>query len=149
MGKKPKAKAPPTAPEHQPRASGLDPGNYYDLHPAWRIGCVRMVDPYGWHEIDRETLRRVLLRLKSFESMRWREILLDAKKQHHTIPADKLSTSAQKCLEEDWQGADEVISLALTGKERIFGIMDRGAFTILWWDPEHAVCPSTYMDRRS
>jgi hypothetical protein len=81
--------------------------------------------------------------------MRWREILLDAKKQHHTISAERLSVEAQKCLEEDWQGADEVVSLSLMGKERIFGIMDRGALTILWWDPEHVVCPSTYMDRRS
>ncbi|HEV3156607.1 MAG TPA: hypothetical protein VGZ00_04610 [Candidatus Baltobacteraceae bacterium] len=120
-----------------------DPGKYFDNYPSWRVGRMRMLDPYGWHEIERKAYHHILEHLKALESMTWSEILVKNRKSNHTIQVDDLSREAQKCLENDWQGAGEVISLRLTGKERILGVMDRGVLTILWWDPNHTACPST------
>jgi hypothetical protein len=38
---------------------------------------------------------------------------------------------------------DEVTSLHLSGTERVVGVLEpRGVMHILWWDPDHGVCPS-------
>jgi hypothetical protein len=37
---------------------------------------------------------------------------------------------------------DELVSLRLGGAERVWGIRDGNVMLLLWWDPEHAVCPS-------
>jgi hypothetical protein len=137
------------SPSKLPR-SGVNPESYMHLNPAWRFRATRMKDPFGWHTVDRAQSLEVLNLLKNLETMTWFEILIKDKGRNHTISANELSKPAQTCLEGDWQGgADEVTSLRLTNKKRVFGILDQGVFHILWWDPEHEACPSTYMDRRS
>ena len=39
-------------------------------------------------------------------------------------------------------GLDDVVSLRLSGPERVFGYLDNGVLVLLWWDPLHQVCPS-------
>lgn len=129
-------------PKRQPKTSVPDPGSYYEEFPVWRVGRMRTASPHGWHDIERSKFLVVIERLKSFESMPWKEILVHNKHGNHSITKSDLSESARNCLEEDWQGAEEVISLRVSALGRVFGILDRGAFTILWWDPTHAVCPS-------
>jgi hypothetical protein len=82
-------------------------------------------------------------KLASFETMTWREILLDAKKQNHNVSVDKLIKEAQDRLFEIFsEKLDELTSLRLTGKGRIWGKIDEGVMDLLWWDAEHRVCPS-------
>jgi len=74
--------------------------------------------------------------------MTWREILLDAKKQNHFLGVWTICPGAQKRLEELGYGdLKKIVSLRLSGKERIWGVMEEGALSVLWWDPEHTVCP--------
>ena len=102
-----------------------------------------MCDPYGWHEIPKDKLKDIHKQLADFERRTWREILVDSKKQNHAIPTGDLSREARTRLEElKLDDVDEVISLRLSGKERVFGIRQDVALTLLWWDPEHEVCPS-------
>jgi hypothetical protein len=35
-----------------------------------------------------------------------------------------------------------IVSLRLSGKERIWDVMEAGVLTVIWWDPEHTVLPS-------
>jgi hypothetical protein len=56
---------------------------------------------------------------------------------------DKLIKEAQDRLTEiSLDDLDELTSLHLTGKGRVWGIIDQGVMNLLWWDPEHQVCPS-------
>jgi len=37
---------------------------------------------------------------------------------------------------------DALYSLRLSGKLRLWGVRDRSVLQLLWYDPEHQVCPS-------
>lgn len=119
------------------------PTGYYHLRPSWRISKLEMVEPYGWHIIDIEKLNYIREKLVHFESMTWDEILIKGKKFHHSVATDKLSLEAQRRLRETRQDdIDDIVSLRLTGTERVWGILDQGILNLLWWDEYHSVCPS-------
>ncbi len=103
-----------------------------------------MVSPYGWHEITPEELRMVRDRLSNFESMTWSEILVQGRKQHHTVKLHKLSNAARQRLEEIFGAIDVdfLVSLSLGSVERIWGVLDGRVLQVLWWDPGHQVYPS-------
>jgi hypothetical protein len=74
--------------------------------------------------------------------MTWREILIDGRKQNHFIGVWQICGEAQRRLEEVGYGdLKKIVSLRLTGKEKIWGVMEEGTLAILWWDPEHTVYP--------
>jgi hypothetical protein len=103
---------------------------------------MELVDPFGWHRVDGTTLQYVRNRLAQFETMTWSEILVQAKKQNHSIEVTDLCKEARRRLEERRFLLDEVVSLRLSGKERVFGYLENGVLVLLWWDPDHQVCPS-------
>lgn len=103
---------------------------------------MEMVDPFGWHRLDGPALRSVRERLSLFETMSWSEILVASKKQNHSIHVQDLAKRAQDRLDEMGIALDEVVSLRLSGKERVFGYLENGVLVLLWWDPDHEVCPS-------
>jgi hypothetical protein len=120
-----------------------DPQDYYQKKPAWRISKMEFSAPFGWHILDANGIASILEKLANFETMTWKEILLDAKKQNHNVSVDKLIKEAQDRLTEiSLDDLDELTSLHLTGKGRVWGIIDQGVMNLLWWDPEHQVCPS-------
>lgn len=124
-------------------AKAIHGPNANDLKPAWRISSLQMIDPYGWHRINGVKVREIRDKLADFESMTWNEILVKGKKQNHTIPRAHLCKAAQDRLTEiGLDDVDALTSLRLSGKERVWGIMSHNVLTVLWWDPDHAVCPS-------
>ncbi len=113
------------------------------MKPSWRISGIEMVEPYGWDTLDTSMLLYIKDKLTSFESMTWAEILVQGKKFHHTVALVSLSQEAQSRLREiNLDDIDELVSLRLSAKERVWGILDQGVLSLLWWDPEHQVCPS-------
>jgi hypothetical protein len=91
--------------------------------------------------MDGATLAEVLAKLRGFESMTWREI--DGPTGSHGVDPHHLSRQAQQRLTEIRQDdAAELFSLRITGRRRVWGILDEHVLRILWWDPEHQVCPS-------
>jgi hypothetical protein len=121
-----------------------DPEEYYSVRPSWRLNKLELCDPFGWHQVDRDTLENVRTKLIAFESMTWREILLDTKKRNHSVKTKDLCKGAQERLEAlRLDDVDRVLSLHLTGKERVWGLFSQGVLSLLWWDPNHEICPST------
>jgi hypothetical protein len=61
----------------------------------------------------------------------------------HPIPIKELCSEAQKRLSQIELIAteEELFSLRLSGRERLWGIRERHIFKILWWDPKHEVYP--------
>jgi len=141
VGKTPKKEFFPTSTK-QPKA---EPRSYYGLNPSWRIRRMEFVDPFGWHTLNAASLGYVRSGLVNFESMTWNEILVQGRKQNHLIAIGELSKAARDRLNVLFNGnidVDELLSLRLTGKERVWGILDNGVLVLLWWDPQHQVCPS-------
>jgi len=130
-------------PPKQPQRIAIDPDSYYQKRPAWRISRMEFCDPFGWHILDAKSIDAIREKLANFETMTWKEILLDAKKQNHTVSVGDLIKEAQdRLLEIFSEQLDELTCLHLTGKERVWGKIDEGVMELLWWDPEHQVCPS-------
>jgi hypothetical protein len=126
----------------EPRTA-TDPSSYNQQHPSWRIADMELIDPFGWHKLGSDKIRAIREKLGHFESMTWNEILIAGKKRNHSVSTAKLCAQAQKRLREIGQNdLEELVSLRLSGPERVWGILRGGVLTVLWWDPEHKVCPS-------
>jgi hypothetical protein len=110
---------------------------------AWRISRLEMQDPFGWHEVDEEALGEIRNKLKWFESMTVNQVFVESKHINHSVPRDKLCSEARKRLGElRLDDVDELHSLHLSGTKRVWGILTENILTLLWWDPDHEVCPS-------
>lgn len=122
-----------------------NPESYLTKSPSWafyHIDC----DKWCIHE---DFFTKITDKLCSFEKMTWQEILSAPKSGYnstgsksHIISVEKLCREAQRRLEELHIHDDELLSLRLSGKERIFGILDMGVLRIIWYDPDHQICPS-------
>lgn len=107
--------------------------------PSWRFSTVDRDGPFAW-PIGTQVELGILQRLREFDTMRWPEI---EGPDHHAIAVSKLSKIARDRLSAIKQDdLDEVFSFHFAGRPRIIGIRDRNAVKLLWWDPEHQVCPS-------
>lgn len=144
MGKKKKVKS-----KHSPLLTKapkatVNPNDFYSQRPAWRVAHVQMVSPFGWHEVGADTLTDIRTHLASFESMTWKEILVDSKKQNHAVKLYRLCGQAQRALENIFVTIDfdEMVSLRVGGKERVWGILEGHTLKLVWWDPDHEICPS-------
>ena len=100
--------------------------------------------PFGWCQPNipgADILLAIRKKLSDFETMLWRDIRTSS--NHHPIPVAKLCKEAQDRLKQIGQDdIDELFSFRLTGKERLFGILDAEVLWILWWDPLHLSHPS-------
>lgn len=139
--KKPKLGASPSSKKDPKFVS--NPELYYDQKPSWRISKIELTDCYGWHVLDLKQIGYVKTKLANFETMTWREILVDSRKQNHLVDVNKLSADANRRLVVTQQDdIDQLLSLRLSGKQRVWGVLHQGACHLLWWDPKHQVCPS-------
>jgi hypothetical protein len=119
------------------------PTSFNDEHPSWRVSRLEFVDPFGWHDVDALKIREIRQKLANFESMTWNDILIKAKKQNHSVPLSRLCKEAQdRLIEMRLDNLDELVSLHLSGIERVWGFRMHAVFHVLWWDPHHRVCPS-------
>jgi hypothetical protein len=125
--------------EKRPAAAAT---SWNDEHPSWRFGQLEVVGRFGWQTISREKLLDIRQQLGSFESMSWNEIAVKGKYFHHSIPVDDIIRPAQKRLEEMGIATDELFRFRLANLERVWGYRDRGVLQLLWWDPDHEICPS-------
>ncbi|MFM2315355.1 MAG: hypothetical protein RLZZ04_4633 [Cyanobacteriota bacterium] len=120
-----------------------DPDSFNKKNPAWRISKIQFVDPFGWHNLDFKQIDYIRTKLSDFETMTWNQIFVEAKKQNHSVYIDQLSTEARNRLDTlDINDIDQLWSLKLSGRQRVWGILDQGVFDLLWWDPQHLVCRS-------
>lgn len=114
--------------------------DYDGQFPLWAFRIVDLGGPWCWSALNGVALREVLQRLKELESMTWLAI---AETGSHSIDVGALSRRARdRLIEIQQDDVDQVYSRRLTGRRRIFGIRDGGILRILWWDPEHEVCPA-------
>lgn len=130
------------APKGGRDARNLEPrSNDSDLI-GWHLSTFDHDGPWGSHQFDRDTFRELLRdKIKSFESMTWRDIKRGG--DNHGVAVEKLIKRAQDRLEElRLDDIDELFSLRCTGRQRIWGIEVGAILRLLWWDPNHEICPA-------
>ena len=115
--------------------------NPLDQNPVWHIGTIDLNGPWGWTEIEKEFFfNEILPKVQNLESMFWKNIL---GRNSHEVNVSQISSFAQKRLIKlGLEDTDTLISLRLTGRQRIWGIRIENILKILWWDPNHEVYPS-------
>ena len=107
---------------------------------CWQFSFMDLSGPFSCSAITNEDWHLILSKMRSWETMTWNEI---EGRRDHSINIDGLSDTAKKRLAEiQLDDIDEVFSLHINSKKRLFGIRDRNIFKVLWWDSEHKVCPS-------
>jgi hypothetical protein len=147
--KSPRGARPPKQPKHVPdvdRSLGQKPKTPR-AHPfrggslAWRFSSADRGGPFAWSEIEgRAEIAEVIKKLSFFETMTESEI---RDQGSHTIEIDRLSKPARHRLEQiKLDDLDEVMSFRLMGTQRVFCRIDANIMHVLWWDPNHLVCPS-------
>ena len=111
-------------------------------HFSWHMKNAELDGPFGWKKIDIATFINVVLsKLQDYESMTWGEI---EGGESHFVDCEKLCRKAQKRLEEIGKGSiEDLFSLRIDGKKRIWGDRQGACLILLWWDPNHQVCPSS------
>jgi len=92
--------------------------------------------------------QKIYPKLCNFEKQTWEEIERDThgnenKSKHHYIKVDQIIKEARDRLDQlNLKDVDELFSLRLEGKLRIYGIRRLNYMEILWVDPNHEICPS-------
>jgi len=140
-GKKVKGVPSPTI-SKKPRTENFpSPESSLENFPAWHLDLIDLEGPWGWQNVTREVLfSEILPKIKNFERRFWTEIL---NKQNHEVPVTEICKEAQKRLKHiNCDDIEKLVSLRLTGTQRIWGLRYNNVFKILWWDPEHKVYPS-------
>ncbi len=144
--KKPKAVREPD-PQKIPRVRA-EPTSRWGERPSWRIRRLDVGGPFCVSRLERgdllannppSSLGRVLRFLGDLETMTWGQILGP---NHHYIPVESLNKDARDrlvALRRD--DVDQVVSLRVTGGQRVFGVTHGSVCELLWWDPEHRVAP--------
>lgn len=108
---------------------------------VWRVSSIDDSSEWGWHKITcPDFLRKIWEKMHNFETMRWVDILGAS---HHAIPINNIIRPAQKRLEElGHDDKETLVSFHITGKQRIWAIRRKEEAFLLWWDPNHEICPS-------
>ena len=124
---------------------GKDPDGYWNETPKWAFSRS---DKEMW-KIHDDFMGYLLEKLIDFEKMTWGEILRHTRNgkssnntSSHNISRDNLIKDAQNRLEELNIYEDELFSLSLDNRKRLWGILDSGVLRIIWYDPKHEICPS-------
>lgn len=112
-----------------------------DGHPlAWRFGQCDSKGPFAWDVQPHEKFREVLHKLFEFEDKTWAEILAGGS---HQIPVPKICKEARDRLQDiERDDLDTLISLRLTGANRVWCIKNGHIMRPLWWDEHHKVYPT-------
>lgn len=126
-----------------------DPESNRRKKPAWNIGLIDPGGPWCFKQLNREQWwDDIFLKLKNYETMTWQEIY-DASggrshgNNNHEVPICDLSSAARRRLKGlKLDDISSLFSLRLTGQQRIWGILDGNVLKLLWFDPEHEICPS-------
>lgn len=140
--KKPKATAIDPTQVKSARAHH-NPEDANQMRPAWSIRFFDVNGEWGRDKVGPEHLWDDLFeKLRNYETMTWGEILKD-KTHNHDVSVEQLTKTAQdrlKAIKQD--DVDAVFRLRLSGTQRVWGIRDRHILRLLWWDPDHEICPS-------
>lgn len=124
------------------------PEGFDTRQPAWRFSKAAKPDnKWAVYQIDGNNIKishDLINKLSLFEKMTWADIKKSSKHSSHYIPIQNLAKEAQAELRKlnFWEYEQYIFSLRLNGTQRIWGFLYEGILDIIWYDPNHEICPS-------
>ena len=95
--------------------------------------------PFRWEFKNPADLEEVMNKLSNLETMYEKDI----DQNNHFIKIQALSPEAKQRLRKtEFDDVDKIHSIRISGSRRVFCVHEEGCFPILWYDPDHKVCPS-------
>ncbi len=111
--------------------------------PVWQIGVFDQHGRWGADSVDLEQFWSELYKkLSSYESMTWGQIEIDRKRNHSVAVASVTKEARDRLSHLNLDDVDQLYRFRFDGTSRLWGIRDRELFKLLWWDPNHEICPS-------
>jgi hypothetical protein len=113
---------------------------------VWSLSSIDNDCDWPCKQIDANTFWNLIFpRIKAFESMTWDEA---RGRGEHYVAISKLIKPAQnRLIEIGLDDLDRLYRLSIKGLQRIWGFRRGNAFCVLWYDPNHCVCPSRKKNR--
>ena len=138
------AKAKVTTGSKGPRAA-TNPDDTNQETPVWSLLIFDHDGPWGknccqdlvvlWDEI--------YTKLRQYEIMTWGQIYQDKKRNHDVAVGSLIKDARDRLTLLKLDDYETLFRFRLSGEQRVWGIRDGRVFKLLWWDPEHHICPST------
>ena len=137
--KQPKAKTPGSIGDKRPHIAAQP--NAPGAPLVWQFASFDRNGPYAWSGLsDASHYKKVMEKLHQFETMQETERRAQGS---HPVPINNISKSARdRLFETERDDAEELMSFRVSGRERVWCLIDRNIMVVLWWDPRHEVCPS-------
>lgn len=124
-----------------------------DCFFMWNINqdWINMIDDnLGWHNLDsKDLILDIICKLKQFEKLKWSEI--KNLQSCHTLPIEKIDTYARKVWKKSnlEEFNDQLFQIRISKANRVFGIIEKNIFYLLWNDPNHKVYPMDTTDNKN
>ena len=126
-----------------------DPEVYLKKRPVWAFKQCDL-EHEKWSIKNNEAfLDNILSKLISYEGMTWGGDTISFRGKsvgngtnNHFEYIANMSKDAQRRAKDIHLDVDQLFSLRLTGKERLYGVLNNGVFSVLWYDSEHEIYPS-------
>lgn len=117
------------------------PPNFRGGVLAWRFNAVDKGGPFAWAKLSDALQHKLLIeKLAEFETMNEASL---GSNGCHFIPTTSLCKEAQaRLVEIELDDLDELYSMRVNGKVRVHCVHRPQYMRLLWYDPEHKVCPS-------
>ena len=124
---------------HGPIVSS-SPDSFLKTTPSWCFRSCVFDKSFPWSptnpKLQEMFVANVLPRLAQLESMTWNDIKNNVKHNHYLNP-DGFSTKAKHELIDMELSPEEVFSLRIDGKKRLYGTIVGSTFHMLWFDANH------------
>ena len=111
---------------------------------VWGFSVVDLEGQWGWKHVKGQVWwNNIFPKLQNFETMTWAAIMGSSGGRtrgtnNHSVLVSELSAAAKARLQEIQQDdVVELFSLRLTATTRVYGIRDRRALKLLWYDNHH------------
>jgi hypothetical protein len=145
--KKPSANLPRTK-KKEPRSEWTE-RDFEHFTVSWCFSMCDCEGRWGFNDaLDGAFWNEILPKLREFGRKTWEEVKKEPKgagkgTKSHPISIDAISKEAQDRLRalRYFDKYEELFSLRLDAKKRLYGIRELGVFRILWYDPNHEVYP--------
>lgn len=111
------------------------------LHPEFRAEQMDNDGPWGWNEFDssQSQMQELFQKIFEWQKLTWQDFRNNG--SHFVRRADLCSEAQKRLIQIKKDDLDQLFSLRLTGRKRIWGIKENNILWLLWWDPKHEVCP--------
>lgn len=140
-----KSPTPPEVPasnKRVPDVAWID-GEFNGQQLVWRFSEIDIKWDLLDNTLDNRAVLMMIDKLKAFESMKMGELFSPGSKvaTKYDVPSVPQHTK-DRLVEIARDDEDEIVRLRFNGPGRLYGVMRKHVFHVLWWDPHHRVWPS-------